>query len=209
MYKTVKPLIDIIGALILLFFVWPMILFCGICIKLEDPSGPVFFLQKRVGKGEKIFHIYKLRTMNSKKDLNGSLLSDSERMLHCGKWIRKFSLDELPQFINILKGEMSFIGPRPLLPEYLAFYSEKEIKRHSVKPGISGWAQINGRNSLTWEERFALDLEYIEQLSLKMDAKIVFLTIKKVLAGSDVIEDESEELADFDVYRMNQLRRLK
>lgn len=209
MYKTVKPLIDVIGAFILLFFVWPIILFCGICIKLEDPSGPVFFLQKRVGKEEKIFYIYKLRTMNSKKDCNGNLLSDSERMLHCGKWIRKFSLDELPQFINILKGEMSFIGPRPLLTEYLAFYTEKEIKRHSVKPGISGWAQINGRNSLTWEERFALDLEYIEQLTLKMDAKIVFLTIKKVVTGSDVIEDESEEIADFDIYRMNQLRKLK
>lgn len=209
MYKTVKPLVDVIGALILLFFVWPIILFCGICIKLEDPSGPVFFLQKRVGKEEKIFYIYKLRTMNLKKDLNGNLLPDSQRMLRCGKWIRKFSLDELPQFINILKGEMSFIGPRPLLTEYLAFYTEKEIKRHSVKPGISGWAQVNGRNSLTWEERFALDLEYLEQLSLIMDAKIVFLTIKKVLTGSDVIEDESEELADFDVYRMNQLRRSK
>lgn len=209
MYKTVKPLVDVIGALILFFFVWPIILFCGICIKLEDPSGPVFFLQKRVGKEEKIFHIYKLRTMNSNTDRKGTLLSDSERMLHCGKWIRKLSLDELPQIINILKGEMSFIGPRPLLLEYLAFYTEKEIKRHSVKPGISGWAQINGRNSLTWEERFALDLDYIDQLSFKLDTKIVLLTIKKVLSGSDVIEDESEELADFDVYRMNQMRRSK
>ncbi len=209
MYKTVKPLVDVIGALILFFFVWPIILFCGICIKLEDSSGPVFFLQKRVGKEEKIFHIYKLRTMNSNTDRKGTLLSDSERMLHCGKWIRKLSLDELPQIINILKGEMSFIGPRPLLPEYLAFYTEKEIKRHSVKPGISGWAQINGRNSLTWEERFALDLDYIDQLSFKLDTKIVLLTIKKVLSGSDVIEDESEELADFDVYRMNQMRRSK
>lgn len=147
--------------------------------------------------------------MNSNTDRNGTLLSDSERMLHCGKWIRKLSLDELPQIINILKGEMSFIGPRPLLPEYLAFYTEKEIKRHSVKPGISGWAQINGRNSLTWEERFSLDLDYIDQLSFKLDTKIVLLTIKKVLSGSDVIEDESEELADFDVYRMNQMRRSK
>lgn len=209
MYTLTKPVIDRIGAVTLILFVWPIILFCGIFIKLEDPSESIFFLQKRVGRHEKIFYIYKLRTMSNATNADGKLLSDTARLLKCGKWIRKFSLDELPQLINVLKGEMSFIGPRPLLEDYLDYYNEKEQKRHSVKPGISGLAQVNGRNALTWEERFAFDVQYVEQMTLKMDVQIVLLTIKKVLMGSDVLEDESESLEDFDIYRMNQMRRLK
>lgn len=209
MYPFAKPVFDRIGAIVLLFFSWPIILFCSICIKLEDASGPVFFLQERVGKGDAVFHIYKLRTMTEAVSHEGELLSDSKRMLKCGRWIRKLSLDELPQLINILKGDMSFIGPRPLLVGYLGYYNETEQKRHSVKPGISGLAQVNGRNALTWEERFAFDLRYIDRLSLEIDLRIIFLTIGKVLTGSDVLEDEAEELEDFDIYRMNQMRRLK
>lgn len=203
-YLTVKMGVDKLAALLLLLLVWPLILICGILIKIEDPTGPIFFLQERVGRKNKTFKIYKLRSMRAAKDSNGSPLTERERLLTVGLIIRKLSLDEMPQLINILRGEMSFIGPRPLLVNYLPCYTKKEIQRHNVNPGISGWAQVNGRNSLNWEERFTLDIEYIEKVSFSFDLKILFLTIVKVIKRSDISENEEENLEDFDNYRVNQ-----
>lgn len=203
-YLTVKMGVDKLAALLLLLLIWPLILICGILIKIEDPTGPIFFLQERVGRKNKTFKIYKLRSMRAEKDINGNSLTERERLLTIGLIIRKLSLDEMPQLINILRGEMSFIGPRPLLVNYLPCYTKKEIQRHNVNPGISGWAQVNGRNSLNWEERFALDIEYIEKVSFSFDFKILFLTIVKVIKRSDISENEEEDLEDFDNYRVNQ-----
>ena len=203
-YLTVKMGVDKLAALLLLLLIWPLILVCGILIKIEDSTGPIFFLQERVGRKNKKFKIYKLRSMRAEKDSNGNPLTERERLLTIGLIIRKLSLDEMPQLINILRGEMSFIGPRPLLVNYLPCYTKKEIQRHNVNPGISGWAQVNGRNSLNWEERFALDIEYIEKISFSFDFKILFLTIVKVIKRSDISENEEENLEDFDNYRVNQ-----
>jgi undecaprenyl phosphate N,N'-diacetylbacillosamine 1-phosphate transferase len=142
---------------------------------------PVIFKQKRPGLNEKIFEIYKFRTMTNQKDKNGNLLPDEERLKGVGKIIRSLSLDELPQLFNVLKGDMSFIGPRPLLIEYLPLYNEKQKKRHTVLPGITGLAQVNGRNAISWEKKFEYDVEYVKSLSFLLDLKIIFLTIKKVL----------------------------
>lgn len=143
--------------------------------------GNPFFLQKRPGKAGKIFSIIKFKTMNSKTDENGILLPDYKRLTFVGKIVRKTSLDELPQLINVVKGDMSLVGPRPLLPEYLSLYSAEQMKRHDVKPGITGWAQVNGRNALSWEEKFKYDVEYVEKISPALDAKITFVTMKKVI----------------------------
>lgn len=144
-------------------------------------KGSAFFVQKRPGKGGAIFHIIKFKTMNDKVCENGILLSDYERLTFIGKAIRKTSLDELPQLINVLKGEMSLIGPRPLLPEYLHLYNEEQKRRHDVKPGITGWAQVNGRNALSWEEKFRFDVEYVDKISPGLDAQIVWITLSKVV----------------------------
>ena len=140
-----------------------------------------FFIQKRPGKNGKIFNIIKFKTMNDKRAKNGKLLSDYERLTPVGKAFRKTSLDEIPQLINVLKGDMSLIGPRPLLPEYLELYNDDQKRRHHVKPGITGWAQVNGRNALSWNEKFSYDIEYVENVSPSLDAKIVMVTLQKVL----------------------------
>ncbi|MCL4430967.1 MAG: sugar transferase [Epsilonproteobacteria bacterium] len=181
MYKSIiKPLIDFTGALILLIILSPIMLItaCFILIKL---GRPIFFTQKRPGYKGKVFTINKFRTMSNAKDLHGKLLSDEQRLGTFGQFIRSTSLDELPQLFNVLKGDMSFIGPRPLLVEYLPLYTPTQAKRHDVKPGITGWAQVNGRNAISWEEKFRYDVDYINQLSLEMDLKILFLTLKKVI----------------------------
>ena len=149
-------------------------------------SGKPFFFQSRPGKHGRIFKVIKFKTMNDKKDENGNLLPDEVRLTQAGKFIRKTSLDEIPQLINVIKGDMSLIGPRPLLVEYLPLYNEEQKRRHEIRPGITGWAQINGRNAITWEEKFQLDVWYVDHISFLLDMKILFLTFKKVFKGEGI-----------------------
>jgi len=158
---------------------------------------PVLFRQKRPGYKEKPFYIYKFRTMSNTEKLHGKDLPDSERLTSLGEWVRRFSIDELPQLFNIVKGDLSFVGPRPLLMEYLPLYNERQRKRHDVKPGITGWAQVNGRNSVNWNERFELDVWYVEHKSMFLDMKIIFLTILRVISGSGVSQPGSKTMTKF------------
>jgi undecaprenyl phosphate N,N'-diacetylbacillosamine 1-phosphate transferase len=159
---------------------------------------PILFRQKRPGLNEKIFGIYKFRTMTNEKDKNGELLPDEQRLLGLGKTIRSLSLDELPQIFNVLKGEMSFVGPRPLLTEYLPLYNEKQKKRHNVRPGITGWAQVNGRNAISWEQKFEYDIWYVDNQSFWLDIKILWLTFLKVVKRSDISSDTSVIMEKFE-----------
>ena len=177
--NLIKPLMDRFGALILVILFSPLILLITLIIALSM-GRPVYFAQRRPGLHGKIFTIYKFRTMTDEKDSMGNLLPDSERLKGIGQIIRSLSLDELPQLLNVLKGEMSFIGPRPLLPEYLPLYTSQQARRHDVKPGITGWAQINGRNAISWEEKFRYDIEYVDNISFALDLKIFYRTFAKV-----------------------------
>lgn len=187
-YLVTKRSIDLIVATILLILTSPFILIAAIAIRLSMGS-PVIFRQKRPGLNEEIFTLYKFRTMNNNIDKNGKTLADNERLTRIGKFIRSTSIDELPQLLNIFKGDMSLIGPRPLLVEYLELYCETQKKRHTVRPGISGWAQINGRNNISWAKKFDLDVWYVENQSLLLDLKIIILTALKVLTKSDISKD--------------------
>ena len=181
MYKIFfKPLLDFVLSLLGLIISSPIFLIVFIALLLAN-KGKVFFLQNRPGKNEEIFKIIKFRTMNDKRDAQGNLLPDEERLTSIGKLVRKTSLDEIPQLINVLLGNMSLIGPRPLLPEYLPLYNDFQKKRHLIKPGITGWAQINGRNAVDWEKKFMFDVWYVENMSFLLDLQIMFLTLKKVL----------------------------
>lgn len=199
--KFLKRFLDIIISLIFILCFWWLYLIIAILVRMKLGS-PVLFKQDRPGLNEKIFKMYKFRTMTDEKDKDGNLLPDAERLTKFGKFLRSTSLDEIPEFFNILRGDMSLIGPRPLLVEYLNYYTDDEKKRHNVRPGISGWAQVNGRNSLSWEEKFKYDIEYVEKLSFLFDFKIVLLTIKKVLKREDIsdFKEENREI-DFDKYR--------
>lgn len=177
--KIFKPLFDFILSLIGLIVLSPLFLVVFIALLINN-HGKVFFLQDRPGKNEKIFKIIKFRTMNDKRDNEGNLLSDTKRLTAIGKIVRKTSLDEIPQLINVMKGDMSLIGPRPLLPEYLPLYNEEQRKRHLIKPGITGWAQINGRNAVEWKRKFEFDVWYVKNISLLLDLQIMFITLKKV-----------------------------
>jgi lipopolysaccharide/colanic/teichoic acid biosynthesis glycosyltransferase len=202
-YPYIKRILDFIFAIILLVITSPVMLLAAIAIKIEDPKGPVLFKQKRPGKNAKIFTVYKFRTMRVETEKDGRPLTDMERMTKVGSFLRKTSIDELPQLFNIIRGEMSFIGPRPLLIRYLPYYSEEEFKRHSVAPGISGWAQVNGRNLLDWNERLMLDVEYVEKMSLVFDLKILLLTILKVFKRENVVVLDENPLKDLDIERRN------
>ena len=181
MYKIFfKPLLDFILSLLGLIISSPLFLIVIIALLFAN-KGKVFFLQNRPGKNGKIFKIIKFRTMNNKRDAHGNLLPDVERLTKIGKLVRKTSLDEIPQLINELLENMSLIGPRPLLPEYLPLYNDFQKKRHLIKPGITGWAQINGRNAVEWEKKFMFDVWYVENMSFLLDLQIMFLTLKKVL----------------------------
>jgi undecaprenyl phosphate N,N'-diacetylbacillosamine 1-phosphate transferase len=181
MYRLVfKPTLDFLFALVLLLILLPFLFIIGILVYIII-GGPVLFIQLRPGKNHTIFKLYKFRTMTDKRDSSGKLLEEKERLTRFGLFLRRNSLDELPQLINILKGNLSFIGPRPLLVEYLSIYSEDQKRRHLIKPGITGWAQVNGRNTISWEEKFKLDLWYIDNLSFILDIKICLKTIVKVL----------------------------
>ena len=187
--KFIKRLFDIILSLIGIIILLPIYLIVGILV-LIFLGKPVIFKQQRPGKNEKIFNMYKFRTMTDKKDKNGNLLPDEKRLTKFGKLLRKTSLDEIPEFFNILKGDMSFIGPRPLLVSYLPYYTKKEHHRHDVRPGLTGLAQVNGRNLLGWDERFKKDLEYVENVSFLMDIKIIFMTIKTVFSRKGVTDEK-------------------
>ena len=204
-YIQIKNILDKIFAIIVLIISSPILLLCIISIIIEEPSHSPIFVQRRIGFKNKEFTIYKLRTMKTKKKEKERKLTDKERLLKTGKIFRKASLDELPQLFNIIKGEMSFIGPRPLSIKYLPYYNEMEIKRHNVKPGITGWAQVNGRNNLNWEEKFKYDIEYVNNISFLLDLKIAFLTIYKIFKSDEVqVRGDKSGEEDFHEYRKKQ-----
>jgi lipopolysaccharide/colanic/teichoic acid biosynthesis glycosyltransferase len=179
--RGLKRVLDVIIAFFGLLILSP--LFLLITVALSVTSGQPFFLQRRPGKDNRIFTLIKFRTMNERKDENGQLLPDSQRITSLGKFLRTSSLDEIPQLWNVLTGDMSLIGPRPLLPEYLPLYTPEQARRHEVRPGITGWAQVNGRNSINWQEKFRLDVCYVDKLSFGLDMKIAFLTLRSILKG--------------------------
>ena len=184
----VKRPVGFIGALLALILLSPILVVTIIVLFFSNKNGlkGVFFTQDRPGKDEKIFKALKFKTMTDERDANGNLLPDAERLTKVAKFIRSTSIDELPQLINILKGDMAFIGPRPLLVQYLPLYSEEQHHRHDVRPGMSGWAQVNGRNNISWTKKFELDVYYVQHLGPKMDGKVFFTTIKKVLGRDDI-----------------------
>ncbi|WP_419765611.1 MAG: sugar transferase [Arcobacter sp.] len=191
-----KRIFDILLSLILLICFSTIIIFVSILVYLKMGS-PIFFRQKRPGYREKIFGIYKFRTMTNETDTQGNLLPDKQRLVGLGKFIRSTSLDELPQLFNVLKGEMSFVGPRPLLIEYLDLYNDEQKRRHDVKPGITGWAQVNGRNAISWEQKFEYDIEYVDNQSFWLDLKILWLTFLKVIKRSDISSSSSVTMEKF------------
>ena len=181
----IKPFFDFISAFIGFILASPIFLLCTIALAIVNKGTP-FFTQLRPGKDGKLFAIYKFKTMTDAKDANGNLLPDAQRLTKVGTLVRKTSLDELPQLFNVLRGELSFTGPRPLLPEYIPLYNDFQKRRHEVKPGISGWAQVNGRNAITWDQKFALDVYYVDHMNFWLDVKIVLLTAKKVFAREGI-----------------------
>lgn len=195
-YLVVKRINDFMFALLLLVITAPIMIVAALAIKLES-KGPIFFTQPRPGKDGKIFKVNKFRTMRIELSKNGKELSDFERMTKVGSVLRKTSIDELPQLFNILRGEMSFIGPRPLLVEYLEYYTKEQMRRHEVLPGISGWAQVNGRNTISWEEKFAYDIWYVDHISIALDLKIVWLTLYKVISRKDINSSEGNTMSYF------------
>ena len=200
MYKHFfKRLIDFCIVFTALLIIWPVLLVITIWLYFANKGAGAFFFQERPGKDEKIFKVIKFKSMTDERDAEGKLLPDAQRLTKVGKFVRSTSIDELPQLINVLKGDMALIGPRPLLPKYLPYYSKRESVRHQVRPGITGWAQVNGRNHVLWEERFELDAYYVEHLSLALDLKIVFTTIKNILSRKDI--EVAPNLVDFDEYR--------
>lgn len=190
-------------ALVALVCISPVLIVVAIWLHFANKGAGAFFLQERPGLHGKIFKIIKYKTMTDERDAEGNLLPDKDRITAVGKFVRKTSIDELPQLINVLKGDMALIGPRPLLPEYLPFYTERERLRHTVRPGISGWAQVNGRNHVLWEERFEYDAYYAEHLSFAMDIRIIIMTFKKVIQRKDI--EASPNLMNFDEYRRQQM----
>jgi undecaprenyl phosphate N,N'-diacetylbacillosamine 1-phosphate transferase len=187
MYRTfLKPVFDFIIALAGIIILCPLMLVISIILFIIYRGENVFFVQERAGKDARIFKLIKFRTMNNKTDGNGNLLPDSERLSATGNFLRSTSIDELPQLLNVIKGELSIVGPRPLLIKYLSLYTQEQMRRHNVKPGITGWAQINGRNSNSWQRKFELDVWYVDHLSLFLDVKIVLLSFKKVLFREDI-----------------------
>ena len=188
MYKNFfKRFFDFWISLIVLICISPILLIVTVWLHFANKGAGAFFTQDRPGKDEKIFKVIKFKSMTDERDAEGNLLPEAQRLTKIGAFIRKFSIDELPQLINVLKGDMAFIGPRPLLPKYLPLYNEEQHRRHSVRPGISGWAQVHGRNNITWTEKFKLDVWYVDHVSLWIDIKVIFLTIKNVLSSKDII----------------------
>lgn len=190
MYKNgVKRALDFCIVLLVLLIIWPVFLLITIWLHFANRGAGVFFTQERPGKNRKIFKVIKFKTMTDERDANGNLLPDAERLTKVGRFVRSTSIDELPQLINVLKGDMALIGPRPLLPQYLPLYSKEQARRHEVRPGITGWAQVNGRNAISWTKKFELDVWYVDHCSFLLDIKIVFLTIKKVFIREGISQE--------------------
>lgn len=197
MYKNfLKHLLDFTLSLIGLLLISPILIMVSLLLLIQNKGTP-FFLQTRPGKNQKAFKIIKFKTMTDARDRKGNLLPDNERITRLGKVIRQLSIDELPQLINVLKGDMSLVGPRPLLFKYIPLYSSRQLRRHEVRPGITGWAQVNGRNAISWTRKFELDIEYVENLSFWMDVKILLLTLRKVLISEGVNQNDERPMEPF------------
>ncbi len=197
MYKLfIKRLIDFVLSLLGFIMLFPVFMIVTVLLFIANGGKP-FFFQPRPGKNEVIFKVIKFKTMNDNTGADGELLSDSDRLTKVGEFVRKTSLDEIPQLLNVIKGEMSLIGPRPLLVEYLPLYSKEQSMRHTIRPGITGWAQINGRNAIGWQEKFSLDIWYVNNLSFLQDVKIIFMTIFKVFKSEGISSDTSQTMEKF------------
>lgn len=204
--KYIKRILDLILSLMALIVLMPLMIIIGILVRINLGS-PIIFKQKRPGKNEKIFTLYKFRTMTDKRDIDGNLLPDEYRPTKFGKFLRSTSLDELPELINIIKGDMAIVGPRPLLVEYLPYYTEEEKHRHDVRPGLTGLAQVNGRNAISWEEKLKYDTEYIKKISFYSDLKIIFKTIKKTIKREDILMGNEFVVGKFIDQRKNKKER--
>lgn len=204
--KYIKRILDLILSLMALIVLMPLMIIIGILVRINLGS-PIIFKQKRPGKNEKIFTLYKFRTMTDKRDIDGNLLPDEYRLTKFGKFLRNTSLDELPELINIIKGDMAIVGPRPLLVEYLPYYTEEEKHRHDVRPGLTGLAQVNGRNAISWEEKLKYDTEYIKKISFYSDLKIIFKTIKKTIKREDILMGNEFVVGKFIDQRKNKKER--
>lgn len=194
--RYVKPLLDFIIALTAFILLLPVILLVALCLFVAN-KGDVFFVQPRPGKRGKVFHIIKFKTMNDRKDEQGNLLPDAQRLTPVGRFVRKMSLDELPQLLNVIKGDMSLVGPRPLLVDYLPVYDERQKRRHEVKPGITGWTQVKGRNAIGWDQKLEYDVWYVENISFALDIKILFMTVGKVLKSEGISAEGHATMPNF------------
>lgn len=198
MYKRFfKRLLDLLISTCVLLIIWPILLLITIFLHFSNHGAGAFFTQSRPGKNGKIFKLIKFKSMTDERNADGNLLPDAQRLTKVGKFIRSTSLDELPQLINVFKGDMALIGPRPLLPEYLPLYSKEQARRHEVRPGITGWAQVHGRNAISWQEKFRLDVWYVDHCSLAVDLKIIWLTIMKVVKREGISSSTSETMEPF------------
>ena len=192
-----KRAIDFILVICVLAVLWPILLLITLWLHFVNKGAGAFFLQERPGKAGEIFKVIKFKTMTDERDTDGNLLPDEKRLTRVGRFVRSTSIDELPQLINVLKGDMALIGPRPLLPQYLSLYSKEQARRHEVRPGITGWAQVNGRNAISWTKKFELDVWYVDHCSFLLDLKIVFMTIKKVFVREGISSDTSATMEAF------------
>lgn len=198
MYRNyIKRALDFIIVFCVLILIWPLLLLIALWLHFANKGAGALFLQERPGKDGKIFKVIKFKTMTDERDRQGNLLPDEKRITKIGKFIRSTSIDELPQLVNVLKGDMALIGPRPLLPRYLPLYNKEQARRHEVRPGITGWAQVNGRNAISWAKKFELDVWYVDHCSLSLDLKILFLTIKKVFVREGISSDTSVTMEPF------------
>ena len=198
MYKDFwKRVIDFILSLLTLAILWPILLVITIWLHFANKGAGAFFLQERPGKNGKIFKVVKFKTMTDERDAEGNLLPDAERLTNVGRFVRSTSIDELPQLINVVKGDMALIGPRPLLSQYLPLYSEEQARRHEVRPGITGWAQCHGRNAISWTEKFKLDVWYVDHCSFLTDLKVIGITIKKVLVRDGISQEGNATMEAF------------
>lgn len=199
MYKHFfKRVIDFTIVLLALLVIWPFLLIITLWLHFANKGAGAFFFQERPGKNGKIFKVIKFKTMTDERDAQGNLLPDADRLTPVGRFVRSTSIDELPQLINVLKGDMSLIGPRPLLVKYLPLYSPEQARRHEVRPGITGWAQCHGRNAISWKKKFELDVWYVDHISFMTDLKVIFLTIKKVVCREDINQEGEATMEEFD-----------
>lgn len=199
MYKHFfKRVIDFTIVMLALLVIWPFLLIITLWLHFANKGAGAFFFQERPGKNGKIFKVIKFKTMTDERDAQGNLLPDADRLTPVGRFVRSTSIDELPQLINVLKGDMSLIGPRPLLVKYLPLYSPEQARRHEVRPGITGWAQCHGRNAISWTKKFELDVWYVDHISFMTDLKVIFLTIKKVVCREDINQEGEATMEEFD-----------